>query len=336
MSENREIVLEIKDLVVEYTSENGIVHAVNGLNMTLFAGDTFGLVGETGAGKTTTALSIMRLIAEPQGRIVSGSIKFMGEEILDKSEVDMRAIRGGQISMIFQDPMTSLNPVMTVGEQILEVITIHQDWTAEESHKRAEEMLELVGIPKQRFNEYPHQFSGGMKQRVVIAIALACNPKLIIADEPTTALDVTIQAQVLELMEKLQKELNTAMILITHDLGVVAQVCHHVAIMYAGKIVENGTVDDIFRRTMHPYTEGLFGSIPNLTHNVRRLNPIKGLTPDPVHLPTGCAFHPRCPYAAEVCATSIPGETCVQGEHIVECMIYEGLVNAKLKGEHHG
>ncbi len=196
MSENREIVLEIKDLVVEYTSENGIVHAVNGLNMTLFAGDTFGLVGETGAGKTTTALSIMRLIAEPQGRIVSGSIKFMGEEILEKSEVDMRAIRGGQISMIFQDPMTSLNPVMTVGEQILEVITIHQDWTAEESYKRAEEMLELVGIPKQRFNEYPHQFSGGMKQRVVIAIALACNPKLIIADEPTTALDVTIQAQV--------------------------------------------------------------------------------------------------------------------------------------------
>ncbi|MGL5955221.1 MAG: ABC transporter ATP-binding protein [Brevinema sp.] len=332
----KEVVLEIKDLVVEYTSENGIVHAVNGLNMKLHAGDTFGLVGETGAGKTTTALSIMRLIAEPQGRIISGSIKFLGEELLTKTEIEMRKIRGGQISMIFQDPMTSLNPVMTVGEQILEVIEIHQELSKEENMKRAEEMLELVGIPKQRFHEYPHQFSGGMKQRVVIAIALACNPKLIIADEPTTALDVTIQAQVLELMDSLQKELNTAMLLITHDLGVVAQVCDHVAIMYGGKIIENGSVEDIFRRTKHPYTEGLFGSIPNLTHNVERLNPIKGLTPDPVDLPSGCAFHPRCPYATEICATQIPKETVVQDEHIVECLIYEGLVQAKLEGVHHG
>ncbi len=328
-------VLEIRDLVVEYTSENGIVHAVNGLNMDLHAGETFGLVGETGAGKTTTALSIMRLVAEPQGRIISGSIKFMGQELLTASEVEMRAIRGGKISMIFQDPMTSLNPVMTVGAQILEVIEIHQDLTKEESVQRAEEMLELVGIPKQRFNEYPHQFSGGMKQRVVIAIALACNPVLIIADEPTTALDVTIQAQVLELMDTLQKELNTAMILITHDLGVVAQVCDHVAIMYGGKIVENGTVEDIFKRTKHPYTEGLFGSIPNLTHDVDRLNPIKGLTPDPVNLPKGCAFHPRCPYATDDCATKIPAETTIHGDHIVECLIYEGIVKAELKGVYH-
>ncbi len=328
-------VLEIRDLVVEYTSENGIVHAVNGLNMDLHAGETFGLVGETGAGKTTTALSIMRLVAEPQGRIISGSIKFMGQELLTASEVEMRDIRGGKISMIFQDPMTSLNPVMTVGAQILEVIEIHQDLTKEESMQRAEEMLELVGIPKQRFNEYPHQFSGGMKQRVVIAIALACNPVLIIADEPTTALDVTIQAQVLELMDTLQKELNTAMILITHDLGVVAQVCNHVAIMYGGKIVENGTVEDIFKRTKHPYTEGLFGSIPNLTHDVERLNPIKGLTPDPVNLPEGCAFHPRCPYATDDCATKIPAETTIHDDHIVECLIYEGIVKAELKGVYH-
>ena len=323
----KEIVLEIKDLIVEYTSESGTVHAVNGFDMVLHAGDTFGLVGETGAGKTTTALSIMRLIAEPQGRIISGSVKFMGEELLAKTEAEMRQIRGGKISMIFQDPMTSLNPVMTIGEQILEVIEIHQPELVKiDALIRAEEMLELVGIPKQRFNEYPHQFSGGMKQRVVIAIALACNPKLIIADEPTTALDVTIQAQVLELMQELQKEFKTAMMLITHDLGVVAQVCDHVAIMYAGKVVENGTVEEVFKTTKHPYTVGLFGSIPNLTHNVERLNPIKGLTPDPTNLPTGCTFHPRCPFATEVCATTIPKNTVLKDENIVECLIYEGLI----------
>ncbi|MDK2818084.1 MAG: ABC transporter ATP-binding protein [Spirochaetota bacterium] len=324
---SKEIILEIKDLFVKYTSESGAVHAVNGFNMILHAGDTFGLVGETGAGKTTTALSIMRLIAEPQGRIISGSIRFMGEEILNKTEAEMRSIRGGKISMIFQDPMTSLNPVMTIGEQILEVIEIHQkELSKQDALNRAEEMLELVGIPKQRFNEYPHQFSGGMKQRVVIAIALSCNPKLIIADEPTTALDVTIQAQVLELMRELQKEFKTAMMLITHDLGVVAQVCDHVAIMYAGKVVENGTVENIFRTTKHPYTVGLFGSIPNLINNVERLNPIKGLTPDPTDLPSGCTFHPRCPYATEVCAITVPKNMTLQEGNTVECLIYEGLI----------
>lgn len=327
MMSSKEIILEIKDLFVKYTSESGAVHAVNGFNMILHAGDTFGLVGETGAGKTTTALSIMRLIAEPQGRIISGSIRFMGEEILNKTEAEMRSIRGGKISMIFQDPMTSLNPVMTIGEQILEVIEIHQkELSKQDALNRAEEMLELVGIPKQRFNEYPHQFSGGMKQRVVIAIALSCNPKLIIADEPTTALDVTIQAQVLELMRELQKEFKTAMMLITHDLGVVAQVCDHVAIMYAGKVVENGTVENIFRTTKHPYTVGLFGSIPNLINNVERLNPIKGLTPDPTDLPSGCTFHPRCPYATEVCAITVPKNMTLQEGNTVECLIYEGLI----------
>lgn len=331
-----EVILEIKDLVVEYISEGRTVHAVNGLNLKLRAGQTFGLVGETGAGKTTTALSIMKLIAAPQGRIVSGSIKFMGKELLTASEEEMRQIRGGEISMIFQDPMTSLNPVMTIGDQILEVIMVHQNVSQEQAIKRTEEILELVGISKQRMHEYPHQFSGGMKQRVVIAMALACNPKLIIADEPTTALDVTIQAQVLELMQKLQKELNTAMILITHDLGVVAQVCDDVAIMYAGKVIESGTIQDIFLDTKHPYTEGLFGSIPNLNQQVKRLKPIKGLTPDPTDLPTGCPFHPRCPYAQSVCSEQIPKEHFVSTIHSVECLIYEGLVKAEVSGGSHG
>ncbi|MGL4388598.1 MAG: ABC transporter ATP-binding protein [Brevinema sp.] len=331
-----QIILEIKDLFVEYQSESGIVHAVNGLNLALRAGETFGLVGETGAGKTTTALSIMKLITEPQGRIVSGSIKFMGQELLNAPESLLREIRGGQISMIFQDPMTSLNPVMPIGDQILEVIRIHQDKTKAEAVQRTEEILELVGIPKQRMYEYPHQFSGGMKQRVVIAMALACNPQLIIADEPTTALDVTIQAQVLDLMKDLQKEFNTAMILITHDLGVVAQVCEHVAIMYAGRAVEYGSVQDIFLQTKHPYTEGLFGSIPNLTQEVKRLKPIQGLTPDPTNLPTGCAFHPRCPYAQDICSKQKPITRSLQGIHTVECLIYEGIVDALVSGGSHG
>ncbi|MGL5253701.1 MAG: ABC transporter ATP-binding protein [Brevinema sp.] len=335
MSAN-DIVLEIKDLCVEYTSENGIVKAVNGINLTLRAGETLGLVGETGAGKTTTALSIINLVASPAGRIVSGSINFMGKDILTSSETEVQAIRGGEISMIFQDPMTSLNPVMTIGEQIAESVSIHQNASHEKAMERAGEMLQLVGIPAQRMNEFPHQFSGGMKQRAVIAMALACNPKLIIADEPTTALDVTIQAQVLELIKELQVKLNTAMILITHDLGVVAQVCDHVAIMYAGGIVESGTASDIFHRTKHPYTEGLFGSIPNLTDNVRRLNPIEGLTPDPTNLPTGCSFHPRCPYATEICAKQAPKQSSISSDHSVACLIYENLVQAQLKGVRHG
>lgn len=326
-----DIILSIKDLVVEYTSENGAVKAVNGLNLELRAGETFGLVGETGAGKTTTALSILNLVSKPQGKIVSGTIEFLGQNLLNCSELELRAIRGSAISMIFQDPMTSLNPVMTVGDQILESIRIHQNLPEEEALARTGEMLELVGISAHRMYDFPHQFSGGMKQRVVIAMALACNPQLIIADEPTTALDVTIQAQVLELIQNLQKKLNTAMILITHDLGVVAQVCDKVAIMYAGKIVESGTASDIFWHTKHPYTKGLFDSIPNLAKNVKRLRPILGQPPDPTCLPTGCSFHPRCPYAEKICSTRMPVETHLDGQHLVECLIYEGLVNARVK-----
>lgn len=329
-----DIILSIKDLVVEYTSENGTVKAVNGLNLELRAGETFGLVGETGAGKTTTALSILNLVSQPQGKIVSGTIEFLGQNLLACSEAELQAIRGSSISMIFQDPMTSLNPVMTVGDQILESIRIHQNLSQEEALARTAEMLELVGISANRMNDFPHQFSGGMKQRVVIAMALACNPQLIIADEPTTALDVTIQAQVLELIQNLQKKLNTAMILITHDLGVVAQVCDKVAIMYAGKIVESGTARDIFLNTKHPYTKGLFDSIPNLAKNVKRLRPILGQPPDPTCLPTGCSFHPRCPYAEKICSTQTPVETRFDDQHLVECLIYEGIVNAHVKGDH--
>lgn len=321
--------LNIKDLSIHYITEDGDVKAVNGLNIKLNKGETLGLVGETGAGKTTTALGVMRLVPNPPGKIVKGEIIFDNTDLLQVSEDEMRTIRGNKISMIFQDPMTSLNPVMTVGEQIAEVIEIHQDVNKEEASKKAAEMLELVGIPGARKNDYPHQFSGGMKQRVVIAIALACNPELLIADEPTTALDVTIQAQVLDMMNNLKNEFGTSMMLITHDLGVVAQVCDKVAIMYGGEIIEAGPIQDIFENTRHPYTKGLFGSIPNLEEEVKRLSPIKGLMPDPTDLPSGCKFHPRCPHAAKICAEQIPAATETESGHMVRCMIYEGLVEPK-------
>lgn len=321
--------LNIKDLTIHYITEDGTVEAVNNIDIKLNEGETLGLVGETGAGKTTTALGIMRLVPNPPGKIMSGSIEFEGKDLLNLPEEKMRMIRGNKISMIFQDPMTSLNPVMTVGEQIAEVIEIHGNVSKQQAMKKAEDMLELVGIPKARANDYPHQFSGGMKQRVIIAIALACNPKLLIADEPTTALDVTIQAQVLDLMKKLKNELGTAMIMITHDLGVVAEVADKVAIMYAGEIVESGPIEAIFENTKHPYTEGLFGSIPNLDNEVERLKPIKGLMPDPTDLPTGCKFHPRCPYATELCANREPQITDLGNGHKVKCLIHEGLVEPK-------
>lgn len=317
--------LEIKNLTIKYITEDETVDAVNGINISLSEGETLGLVGETGAGKTTTALGIMRLIPNPPGKIVSGEIFFEGKDLLKASEEDMRLIRGSQISMIFQDPMTSLNPVMTVGEQIAEVIEIHEKVTRQEAMKKAGEMLELVGIPAARVNDYPHQFSGGMKQRVVIAISLACSPKFLIADEPTTALDVTIQAQVLELMNNLKEKYKTAMMLITHDLGVVAQVCDKVAIMYAGDIIEIGTLEDLFETPKHPYTHGLFGSIPNLDEETDRLNPINGLMPDPTNLPTGCTFHPRCPNAKAICSVQVPTVTELKEGHKVKCLAYEGL-----------
>lgn len=321
--------LDIKDLHIHYVTQEGTVKAVNGVNIELNKGETLGLVGETGAGKTTTALGVLRLIPNPPGEIISGEILFEGRDVLLETEEDMRKIRGKKVSMIFQDPMTSLNPVMTVGEQIAEVIEIHEDVTSKEAEIKAKEMLELVGIQGSRSNDFPHQFSGGMQQRVVIAIALACNPELLIADEPTTALDVTIQAQVLEMMTNLKKEFNTAMLLITHDLGVVAEVCDKVAIMYAGEIVEYADIENLFENTKHPYTLGLFGSIPNLKEDVERLKPIKGLMPDPTELPGGCKFHPRCPHADPVCATKHPEEIEVSPGHKVRCLIYTGEVQPK-------
>ena len=266
MSEDmkKDLTAEIKDLVVEFRTDYGVVQALNGLELEIERGKTLGLVGETGAGKTTTGLSLLRLIPNPPGVIVSGSIKLDGKDILSMSDKEMQDIRGKTVAMIFQDPMTSLDPVMTVEQQIAEVIKLHEEGGQAEALKRAREMLELVGIPGSRGSEYPHQFSGGMKQRVVIAMALACNPELLIADEPTTALDVTIQAQVLEMMKGLREKYNTSMLMITHDLGIVAEICDKVSVIYAGRVIEHGTLEDIFKNTRHPYTEGLFNSLPNL------------------------------------------------------------------------
>ncbi|MBR6503636.1 MAG: ABC transporter ATP-binding protein [Firmicutes bacterium] len=317
-----ENLLEIKNLTIKYLTDDGTVHAVTDVNLSLKEGETLGLVGETGAGKTTTALGIIRLVPDPPGKIMGGQILFNGTDLLKVSEREMRQRRGKDVSMIFQDPMTSLNPVTTVGEQIAEVIRLHQKGSRRDAAAKAAQMLELVGIPADRMNEYPHQFSGGMKQRVVIAIALACNPKLIIADEPTTALDVTIQAQVLEMMSDLQKKLGTSMILITHDLGVVASTCDKVAIMYAGHIVESGTLEDIYDHASHPYTLGLFGSIPSISTKVRRLTPIEGLMPDPSNLPEGCPFHPRCKRTMECCKASMPDNTEIAPGHFVRCHLF--------------
>ena len=316
-----DIILEVKNLSVEYSSGKDTVKAVNNISFSVEKGELLGLVGETGAGKTTTALSIMQLIPNPPGRIVSGEIYYKGENLMKKSEREMRKIRGHEISMIFQDPMTALNPMHTVGDQIAEVIRLHQKVSKKEALERACHMMEVVGIEGSRHGEYPHQFSGGMKQRIVIAIALACNPSLLIADEPTTALDVTIQAQVLDLIEKLKKEFDTSLLLITHDLGVVAEVCQKVAIIYAGSIVEYGTLEHIYNHTAHPYTKGLFGAIPNFDEEVRRLKPIPGLMPDPTKLPVGCAFAERCEHACEVCNAGPVPVTEIEPGHLVKCVL---------------
>ena len=313
-----DILLDVKDLVIHYETDDGLVQALNGVSLQIHTGKTLGLVGETGAGKTTLAKGIMQLVPNPPGKIKGGEVFYDGEDLLKKSVQEMRKVRGKQISMIFQDPMTSLNPVMTVRDQIMEVILQHNKLSKEEAVKKADEMLELVGIPAARGREYPHQFSGGMKQRVVIAIALACNPQLLIADEPTTALDVTIQAQVLHMMAQLKEQFHTTMILITHDLGVVAQVCNKVAIMYAGEIVESGTLRDIFLSPQHPYTNGLFRSLPSV-NAARRLQPIAGLMPDPMNLPEGCKFHTRCPYATDACRSAVPESIEVSPGHFVKC-----------------
>ena len=324
MAENKkDLILDIKDLVIHYETDDGTVEAVNGLDIQLEYGKTLGLVGETGSGKTTTALSILRLVPDPPGVIKNGSISLDGKDILNLPQKDLESIRGNLVSMIFQDPMTSLNPVLTVGEQIAEVIGLHENISEKEAADKAGQMLEVVGIPKERYGEYPHQFSGGMKQRVVIAMALACNPKLLIADEPTTALDVTIQAQVLETMKELREKFGSAMIMITHDLGIIAEVCDEVSVVYAGQIVEHGTLEDVFEHTLHPYTEGLFGSLPNIEERRHRLQPIPGLMPDPTDLPKGCCFAPRCKYCTEACTKARPEMKWVSDTHYVRCSRYD-------------
>jgi len=321
MKDEKDLVIEIDNLRVKYFLDGKEIHAVNGVGFSLEKGKTLGIVGETGAGKTTTALGIMRLLPKSTGRITDGSIKFLGRELITAKEAEMRLLRGKYVSMIFQDPMTSLNPVLSVGEQISEAIKLHMNLGRKDIESRVDEIFELVGISPVRKNEYPHQFSGGMKQRVVIAIALACDPMLLLADEPTTALDVTIQAQILDMMNDLKRKLNTAIVLITHDLGVVAEFCDYVAIMYAGEIVESGTAEDIYTsKKHHPYTTGLFNSIPNLETETRRLSPIEGLMPDPAQLPGGCSFHPRCPSRLERCKLQSP-EYC-GGEHKIKCHIF--------------
>jgi len=317
-----EALLEINDLVVQYVLEDETVEAVNGVTLRLKKGETLGLVGETGAGKTSTALAILNLVQTPPGVIKSGTIRVCGKDVLSMTAKQLEKVRGKDVSMIFQDPMTALNPVMTVGDQIAESIRYHEGLAQGAAMKKAEGILELVGIPAVRAVEYPHQFSGGMKQRVVIAIALACNPKVLLADEPTSALDVTIQAQVLEMMVDLKDKLGTALVMITHDLGVVAKICDKVAVMYAGKIVEYGTLGEVFDTPMHPYTEGLFNSLPNVRSRKTELRPIPGLMPDPTKLPVGCAFEPRCRYAVEGCLEA-SGARSVSGTHTVLCKRYE-------------
>lgn len=313
-------ILDIKDLEIQFQTDDGCAKAVNGVNLSLEEGDTLGLVGETGAGKTTTALGIMRLISDPPGKYVGGEILFRGKNLLEVSEAEMRKIRGEQIAMIFQDPMTALNPVLRVDDQIAEVIRLHAKCSKKEALSRALKMLETVGIPASRGSDYPHQFSGGMKQRVIIAMALACSPDLLLADEPTTALDVTIQAQVLDIIKTLQQRLQTAMIMITHDLGIVAEVCDEVAVIYAGEIVEYGSKEEIFDHPSHPYTIGLFGSLPDINSDVERLSPIAGMPPDPGNLPEGCSFSPRCPYASDKCRKGDVKLINIGGTHNCRCI----------------
>lgn len=320
MSEN---ILKVKDLVIHYETDEEVVEAVNNISFEIKKGEVLGIVGETGAGKTTTALGIMGLLPDKVGHVIQGSIELEGENLFDKSEREMRKVRGKKISMIFQDPMTALNPVKTVGEQISEVILLHDQCSKAEALLRAQKMLAMVGIVPERYKDYPHQFSGGMKQRIVIAIALACEPELLIADEPTTALDVTIQAQILDMMRSLQQKQGTSMILITHDLGVVAEMCDHCAVMYAGELVEYGTVEEVFDNPQHPYTKALYQSIPSLDKDVERLHVVPGAVTDPSKLPSYCSFADRCTEKCELCEKGDPGCTEVNAEHWVKCFTYQ-------------
>jgi len=328
---NRDNILEIRDLTVHYVVEDGTTEALNGVNLTLHRKGCLGLVGETGAGKTTTALSILNLIQTPPGKIKSGTILLDGRDVLTMSEKELNKMRGNEVSMIFQDPMTALNPVFTIGEQIAETILIHNHISKAEANKRAEEMLEMVGITAERASNFPHQLSGGMKQRVIIAMALACKPHLLIADEPTTALDVTIQAQILELMKSLQQEFGMSILFITHDLGTVANMCDRVAVMYLGQIVETGTVRQIFHNAQHPYTRSLLKSLPKMDQDRdERLYAIKGVVPVPVGLKPSCGFHERCEECMAGKCDSMDVEPVeVEPGHFVRCLLSEkGKVRA--------
>ena len=319
--------LELRDLKTHFYTDEGVAKAVDGVTYVVKRGETLGVVGESGCGKSVTALSVMRLIPDPPGRIVAGSIRFEGVDLASLSEEEMRKVRGNDIGMIFQEPMTSLNPVFTVGDQIIEAVMLHREASYEEARERAVEMLRLVGIPspESRVDDYPHQMSGGMRQRVMIAMALSCDPKLLIADEPTTALDVTIQAQILDLMNRLQKELGMSILLITHDLGVVAQNAHHVAVMYAGKVVEYSNTREVFGNPRHPYTVGLFRSIPKLGVKVARLDTIPGTVPSALEFPAGCRFNNRCPFATDRCTTDEPSLREIAPGHTVACHFAEDV-----------
>ncbi|SEA42522.1 oligopeptide transport system ATP-binding protein [Thalassobacillus cyri] len=318
-------ILEVKDLHTHFFTKAGTVKAVDGVSFSVKPGETLGIVGESGSGKSITAMSVMKLVPSPPGKIVSGDIRFNGESLLLKKEKEMRKIRGKDISMIFQDPMTSLNPVFSVEKQMMETILTHENMNKQQARNRAIELLDLVGIPDaaKRLKNYPHEFSGGMRQRVMIAMALACNPKVLIADEPTTALDVTIQAQILDLLKKLQQELGMAIIMITHDLGVVAEVCDRVMVMYAGKPVEFSSVKELFDHPKHPYTWGLLSSIPQIHNRKERLEAIKGLPPDLRDLAKGCSFAPRCTHVKEECLTKDPALLEDETDHFVRCLLYE-------------
>jgi oligopeptide transport system ATP-binding protein len=313
--------LQVENLSVQFKTDEGLVRAVDSLRYDLFAGETLGIVGESGSGKSVSSLAVLGLVPQPPGRVTSGRAMFAGRDLLKLNQRELSRIRGNRIAMIFQDPMTSLNPFLTVAEQLTEVTRLHLRHTHAQALKHAIEMLERVGIPAagRRVFDYPHQFSGGMRQRVMIAMALACKPQILFADEPTTALDVTIQAQILELLKELQASQGTAIVLITHDLGIVANSCRRVNVMYAGRFVEEATVDDLFARPRHPYTLGLLQSIPRLDSATDRLTPIEGQPPDLVHLPSGCTFHPRCPNAVAICRERFPAWSLDSNDQRFRC-----------------
>ncbi|KQL49990.1 peptide ABC transporter ATP-binding protein [Brevibacillus choshinensis] len=326
-----EKLLQINQLRVSFDTEEGTVDVVNGINLTVYKGETLGIVGESGCGKSVTSLAIMGLIPSPPGQVTGGEIWFNGKNLVQEKQHNLRAIRGKDISMIFQEPMSSLDPAFTIGSQIDEVITFHEKKSPAEVKRYSIELLKMVGIPnpEQRYYEYPHQLSGGMRQRVVIAMAVACNPQLLIADEPTTALDVTVQAQILDLMNELRKRLNTSIIMITHDLGVVAEMCDRVGVMYAGEIVEEAVTEAIFDKPAHPYTEGLLNSIPKLLGPKTRLQSIEGNVPSPGEMPNGCQFHPRCSYATEKCREMKPILEEIVPGHKVRCWHSQNVFEKK-------